>query len=763
MMNKIKFLKILLILSLVSIPFKTKSQVISDSRSISLMDYWHQNTGGYLADILVNKDIVYIAIGNNLFAYDFSDIDSTKLLSNFFVSSNISGLANIGDTLFIASAGFSVVSFKNPRSPELIGYINNGGGKAITIIDSLAFTDGYSVDIIDISESTPRKIQEFREDIKVRSEYSTEQFEDYLLIFDVNGSRIMDFTNPNLPVVKGEFLIDDTSIASKGSVNGKYAYLSIESGQYDTKSLIGFSAWDLANPEKPTMLSFLDDSKDSLSYRTYTTTNKGSIFIIGEGEVYEHYGRIRLFDFSNPQEPKELGSIDLPLIISDVEVYKDYLIAEGGVNLHVIDISNPVNPKLLYTVDTSFKNTNVKYSVVEDDIAVLALGSAGVQILDVADKKNISELSKIQVENSTGAIDVQNNVLAINDGADVKIIDISDLKSPKLNSVIINEDRSEKINQVMMQDNLLFICSGSLQVLDISNLEKPILKDSFEIKTEDHLEGQCKELLKKEDAYYLLTYEYVYEDSYVRIKVLTVNESFNLKKEFSFRDFDRHSNLVLSESNLYLMENSNRPRIYEFDVSTPQNPVELSGTPLRYEQDGFDFGVKDFASEKSHIFIANGYNSYYNKGIHVFDSDFNYLDAFYSLAGYNDIESINIVDEYLYASWGQTGFYILDISALVTSNETEGYSATAGFRLRQNYPNPFNPNTQISFHLPKFAHANLTVYNVLGRKVATIVDSQLNAGNHVFEFDGTRYASGIYFYSLQTAEFTTTKKMLLMK
>gem|GEM_PF-5153027 len=85
------------------------------------------------------------------------------------------------------------------------------------------------------------------------------------------------------------------------------------------------------------------------------------------------------------------------------------------------------------------------------------------------------------------------------------------------------------------------------------------------------------------------------------------------------------------------------------------------------------------------------------------------------------------------------------------------------FDLSQNYPNPFNPSTLISFHLPVRAQIRLDVFNVLGQKVVTLVDRELPAGSHEIRFDGSPYASGVYFYRLKTADYERTRKMVLIK
>jgi hypothetical protein len=85
------------------------------------------------------------------------------------------------------------------------------------------------------------------------------------------------------------------------------------------------------------------------------------------------------------------------------------------------------------------------------------------------------------------------------------------------------------------------------------------------------------------------------------------------------------------------------------------------------------------------------------------------------------------------------------------------------FELKQNYPNPFNPLTQITFSLPKASYVDLRVYDMLGREVALLINQPFEAGSYTTEFDGTKFASGVYFYTLRAGDFTDTKKMVLVK
>ncbi|NOZ56376.1 MAG: T9SS type A sorting domain-containing protein [Calditrichaeota bacterium] len=104
-----------------------------------------------------------------------------------------------------------------------------------------------------------------------------------------------------------------------------------------------------------------------------------------------------------------------------------------------------------------------------------------------------------------------------------------------------------------------------------------------------------------------------------------------------------------------------------------------------------------------------------------------------------------------------------ETSLLVSSVAEAKGSIPTQFSLGQNYPNPFNPTTTISYALPKAAHVTLAVYNAAGQKVATLVDSDMPAGQYTATWDARDMASGVYFYKIQAGQYSATRKMVLMR
>ena len=126
-----------------------------------------------------------------------------------------------------------------------------------------------------------------------------------------------------------------------------------------------------------------------------------------------------------------------------------------------------------------------------------------------------------------------------------------------------------------------------------------------------------------------------------------------------------------------------------------------------------------------------------------------------------------------YVSYGEKVFlYAIDrngkIFRLVDNVEIIGIHPIStvipkSYSLSQNYPNPFNPVTTIRFNLPHAGNVRLTVYDALGKEIKLLVNENLQAGIYETDFDAANIPSGVYFYRIESAGYTETKKMVLVK
>lgn len=101
---------------------------------------------------------------------------------------------------------------------------------------------------------------------------------------------------------------------------------------------------------------------------------------------------------------------------------------------------------------------------------------------------------------------------------------------------------------------------------------------------------------------------------------------------------------------------------------------------------------------------------------------------------------------------------IFNPASIRNTNETVN-----GFELNQNYPNPFNPVTNIKFAIPNSGFVSLKVFDITGKEVATLVNENMKSGSYSVDLNAAEWSSGVYIYRLTTNDFTSTKKMTLVK
>lgn len=127
-----------------------------------------------------------------------------------------------------------------------------------------------------------------------------------------------------------------------------------------------------------------------------------------------------------------------------------------------------------------------------------------------------------------------------------------------------------------------------------------------------------------------------------------------------------------------------------------------------------------------------------------------------------NVHSLAVVGTDLFAGTDD-GVWTRPLSEMITGVRSQEQEIPSQCALEQNYPNPFNPTTVISYQLPMASRVNLTVYDVLGREVAMLMDQRQSVGTYSITFDAGSLPSGVYFYRLQAGAFTETKKLMLLK
>jgi hypothetical protein len=196
----------------------------------------------------------------------------------------------------------------------------------------------------------------------------------------------------------------------------------------------------------------------------------------------------------------------------------------------------------------------------------------------------------------------------------------------------------------------------------------------------------------------------------------------------------------------------------------------------------------DGSSETGEIYYTDLYYTYSEDGGQTFAApgilkgDANVMEQFPQLARTIQIDGNQATVHYLYMedaipgiavfngqvagqnSWSTDTKWLYDTMTFTLLTGVKGENNVVNsFELKQNYPNPFNPTTKISYSVANKSDVSLKVYDVLGKEVATLVNTTKDAGNYEVNFNASDLASGLYIYKLTAGNFVSTKKMMLLK
>ncbi len=190
-------------------------------------------------------------------------------------------------------------------------------------------------------------------------------------------------------------------------------------------------------------------------------------------------------------------------------------------------------------------------------------------------------------------------------------------------------------------------------------------------------------------------------------------------------------------------------QIYDLEFVGEGDPADSTNWELTIAYDIYEDAANDIGADSSAGSIFP--RLFYGSPATDMDGD-----------GLNEYVFINYATQKL--AWPQQPYVTVIEADKATSVEPLNNLIPESLKLSQNYPNPFNPTTNIEFSIPENSgHVKLTVYDILGRIVTTLVDKEMVSGNYSIKFDASNLPSGIYMYKLSTNSNTKTMKMILQK
>ncbi len=690
----------------------------------------------------IDGSIAYIGCGSVMRILNIFDLTHPIEISSIKTPEDIIGIKKSGDMIYIInkSEGLHIIDISDINNPEMI--------KSLEV--------GYLL-----------------KDIQIQGEY-------VYLCDNNDGLIIIDVSDSFNPTVVDSFEVDGPGM--RICIKGDLAYIS--DGGYNGP---GLTIVDISNPEEPEEIGAYSLDADNNASGIFVCDSVAYLAVSGLG-LHAERG-VHIIDVSHPEYPVQLGIITQNNFVPKIHVEGDFAyISYAWEGLSIVDISNKNNPQEVGFYDSG-DDYYIKDFFVREDYLYIADGEFGFKVIDITAKDSPVEIGMFYTRGSTNNICASNNYIYTGCNHycsycdyEKSTIRITDIKNPEMPVQVCNFMLNGFMRDMCLSDEMLFIThyNSNIQIVDVNDPENPGIISSFTVSgryNRIQVSNSYAYVLNHDSAFYAVdinvpdnpeiidslnikgykfyvSNNYVYIANYPELIIVDVSQPDSLEIIGTYdiiRDYPNDIFVYNNHAFLAYGDNLMPPYTYGswqiLNLSPPDNPTEISYTDMGYDA-------------VYHIIADDNYAYLSGQRIWVFDiSDINNPKEHHEFK--LSTNSIFLDDNYFYSS-NYKGFYILNKTILTNINNNYN-KVLCTFTLFQNYPNPFNPVTVISWQLAASRQVNLSIYNILGQKVATLLSEKQNAGKHSIEWDASGYSSGVYFYRLQAGDFVQTKRMLLIK
>ncbi len=659
------------------------------------------------------------------------EVPTPYRVRNVFVSGQYAYLAMRNSSFYDAndSSGIFIVDVSNPAKAHKVGFLPLGQFWNLEIAVKgdyayLAYKD--TVIVVDVKNpASPQKVTAFKTNggtgrLAVSGNYLYVALDNYDLKF--SGCQVFDISNPLAPTEV--WLLQDTRrTVPLIFAYGNYLYFTNDSYQ--------FSIYDLSNISSPVLLT------------TVSTDSKISGLYVSDNIAYiVNNSGLTLYDVSDPAAPQKKGLfsqanlVDVYVDQGNQRAYLKYYYNFGSANdlkLFIVDVSDVNAPQELTSFSTGRSSVN-RFAFV-DHYAYVSFNNEDLFIFDISNPETPELIKKIKT-GSLGGLSISGNYLYFTSSDNgLFIYDITDPANP----IYLNMIKGlEKL--VHVEGNYLYhLSSDDFSVYDVSNPQSPVRLSFF----------------------------------YTSL---------------------RPSRMKVSGNYVYVA--STKSKLYILDISDPSKPVQVGEFSLgasaidvdvygQYAYVGLSYygfkiiDVSNPAAPSEVAAISTNQTSYLHiAGNYLYTQEGDYVSV-YDLSdpvnlkkiGFAEIRYYNIYEVGVYG-WNifvghNEGFMVYQND--LTVGILEKPNIAQHFTLFPNFPNPFNPRTTIRFNIAKNTQVELTIFDINGRQVRTLLNSYLTKGNYQVVWDGLNamglpVSSGIYFYRLKTNQGQTQiRKMTLVR
>jgi hypothetical protein len=713
------------------------------SSNISLLSNFGRGEGESLA-VFAAGSLVFYGLGTKVQIASFSNPSAPQKIASIDLSDIVQSLVrtSINSTQYLVVSGGSkiwIVNVQNPLSPSLVSTTDLGVGvtcEGVATSGTYAYVAAGSAGfkIFNIATpATPTLVASidslsYCESVVISQPYA------YIAANTTSNytgrSFIIDISTPAAPVYKSTIM----------GYGGYHQYMSVRGGYaYICDYNQGLQVINVSVATNPTNVLLIPCGSRAASI--LFDGNYGYL-ALGDSGMY-------VYNVTNPAVPTFAGKITTTgraafvsygaVTVGGTPVGHIFISNRStGAGLSGVNVSTPATPTLSAFIGTNQAATGIAYTPFYLNGKVfVAYGTAGLRIVDVSNPANATLLSTTVLGGDARGVVASGNYAYVAGGVTgLHVVDATNPSSPvKLSTIVMPRARG-----IAISGNYIYVAASDsgLGVFSISSPATPSLVGYF-------------------------------------------------------RPGNQYGENVAAEGNVVGLTDYNTIRF--FDVTTPTAPVGKGLTAT------FKTGNEGFAIAGNYAYVPDG------DSLKIFNiTDLmtpTLISRIYTGAGSYGY-SAAVSGNYCYVASEATGVRAIDISNpaspveagyydgvpqsrgvatngkyvyvaekidgltvygnnLITGIERDGSTHPNTFSLDQNFPNPFNPSTAISYQLSAVSRAELRVYDVLGREVATLVNAVQQPGMYRVTWDASGFPSGIYFYRLTIDGAVLSRNMILLK
>lgn len=691
---------------------------------------------GNPTDVVVEGIYAYCVLASGLAIFDISNPALPVMVSKVYLqggSQSYGRLYKSGDyiyhTLWDSPNGLAIIDVADPLNPFVASMHPFRHVSDIHVLDTLAFALSWIQQRVQIVNVANPLAPDSLGSVILGSIYDIFAIDTLLLVGGYNTFRIYSVSDPSAP--------DSIGTLPMVTERGAWRIQAVGTLAYVLDVLGDFHVIDISDPAAPVRIGGYD-----ILARGYELSVVDTLAFITTRDTQT----LHVLNIKNPASPVSVGSFIDPIGIGrtvalHVVNSTAYLINDSA-GLSAVDVSNATNPTLYGR--RGFPKEVLNVSVV-DSLAYVACGSSGLQIVNINNPTAPVQIGSYQTAPAR-AVQAVGALAYVATDSGLTILSATDPTNPdSLGGLSL----ASPLRGVFVVDSLAYVAASvaGLYIVNVSDPTNPTVIAQW--------------------------------DSTISQNALEV---------------------VVVDSLAYLADESG---LIILNVADAANPLWLGFLPTWQEEyslslavqdtivylglDGVGFWVVNVADPTSPDTLAWYDNGDKTDGVFLQDS------LLYITRWDADMEIVNISNP---ASPVQFGYhqtpglavglfvrdsivYVADTYSLLllktpldftvgVDDETEFSLLPYEYEISQNYPNPFNPSTTIEYYLPRRTHVTVTVYNLLGRRIATLVDDAQPRGQQTVTWNGqdsqgNAVATGVYFYRLKTDAFTESRKMLLLK